>query len=399
MVGYFKRSFQGLPKNVWSLAVVMLINRSGMMVVPFLSLYMLDVLGWSKTQAGIGTSVYGLAGLLGAFAGAWLCDIYGTYKVLMVSLIVAGFSFFAYPLITEFYALISWIFVTVCIADMMRPAIFTAISDYSDKDNVARGISLIRMAINLGIAIGPAVGGFLAFHYGYNWLFIVDGITCLIAAVALYLLVEDKPIIKVNDKLKKTKQSPYTDKSFLLFMALNLIVLTAFFQILYTTPVYLKEVLGIQENLIGWFFTANGLMIFLFEMPIIFYLEKKSHFPPLVIGGFMIGLSYLIFPLCPYVLPAIILHSLLIGFGEIMNFPFISTIGLGRAGEANKAQYMGAVSVVFSLGLIVASVVGLPLVELIGFELFYYIMGGIACIASLLLWLIRHRVSKSVLDF
>jgi len=48
----------------------MLINRSGMMVVPFLSLYMLDVLGWSKTQAGIGTSVYGLAGLLGAFAGA-----------------------------------------------------------------------------------------------------------------------------------------------------------------------------------------------------------------------------------------------------------------------------------------------------------------------------------------
>ncbi len=376
----------------------MLINRSGMMVLPFLSLYMIEILGWSKTQAGIGTSVYGLAGLAGAFAGAWFCDRFGTYRVLLVSLIVAGFSFFAYPFITEFFALISWIFVTVSIADMMRPATFTAISDYSDRDNVARGISLIRMAINLGISIGPALGGFLAFYYGYTWLFIVDGITCLVAALALFLLIEDEYAADQPKEETPGRQSPYADGPFLLFMFLNMVLLTTFFQILYTTPVYFKEVLDIQENVIGWFFTGNGLIIFLFEMPIIFYLEKRHHFPPLVIGGLMIGVAYLVFPLVPYLLPAIILHSILIGFGEIINFPFISTIGLTRAGEVNKAQYMGAVSVMFSAALILASLIGLPVVELIGFDHFYYTVGGVACVASVLLWVTRRRVSQP-LDF
>jgi len=398
MLQFFQRhyieAFKGLSRQVWSLSLMILINRSGMMVVPFLSIYMIKILGWTSNQAAIANSVYGLAGLCGAFLGAWLCDRFGTYKVMLFSLIIAGFSFFAYPFFKEFYSLTIWIFTTVSMAETIRPATFTAVSEYSKEDNVARGISLVRVAINLGISIGPALGGFLAFHYGYNWLFIVDGLTCLVAAVVLYISLNKDNLNytpKKKDKSDKTNQNPYTDRQFLIFAFFNLIVLSVFFQILFATPVYFERHLGIPENIIGWFFTANGLLIFLFEMPIIKKLEGGNHFYPLVIGGIMIGLAYVSYSVFQIPLVAIIIHSLLIGFGEIINFPFISTISLKRAGEINRAKYMGAVTVLFSLAIMFAPI-GLSIINSIGYHNYWILCGLLAIIASTGILLTRHSL-------
>ena len=62
----YRNAYSGLSRSTWLLSLVMLINRSGTMVIPFMTLYLTGI-GYSIGQAGI---VFGLFGA-GAFTGAF----------------------------------------------------------------------------------------------------------------------------------------------------------------------------------------------------------------------------------------------------------------------------------------------------------------------------------------
>lgn len=82
-------SFKGLSKEAWMLSIVMLINRSGSMVLPFLGVYMTDQLEFSIKESGIVLSFYGV----GSVIGSWLGDI------LPISLENIGYSLPVYSLV------------------------------------------------------------------------------------------------------------------------------------------------------------------------------------------------------------------------------------------------------------------------------------------------------------
>ena len=70
----YRNAFAGLSRPAWMLAVVMLINRSGAMVVPFLSVYLTEHLHFSLKQAGLVLSLFGMGSLCGSFLGGYLTD-------------------------------------------------------------------------------------------------------------------------------------------------------------------------------------------------------------------------------------------------------------------------------------------------------------------------------------
>src|SRR5215510_10035809 len=90
----YRNAYSGLSKETWLLSLIMLINRSGTMVIPFMTLYLTsDKMGYSVAQAGF---VFGLFGL-GAFKGAWLggklTDKIGFYPVQLITLTGGGILF------------------------------------------------------------------------------------------------------------------------------------------------------------------------------------------------------------------------------------------------------------------------------------------------------------------
>src|ERR1700759_4746504 len=112
----YRNAYAGLSRSTWLLSVVMLINRSGTMVVPFMTLYLTSPkMGYSIGQAGF---VYGLFGA-GAFSGAWiggkLTDHIGFYPVQLITLFGGGVLFIllgqmkTYPLICLFTFILSFV--------------------------------------------------------------------------------------------------------------------------------------------------------------------------------------------------------------------------------------------------------------------------------------------------
>lgn len=394
----YRNSYGGLPKYVWLLSLVMLINRSGAMVLPFLSLYLTSSLNFTLAQAGWVMSAFGLGSVAGSFTGGKLVDRIGHYKVQFGSLFISAFFFIAMIWVTSFWGVCLMIFLTTTVTDAFRPANFAAVGSYTTKENRTRAIALIRMAINLGFALGPAVGGFLAYTYGFHYLFIADGVTCLVASVFLAVSLRDthetrtqETEIETIDTLEGTKesevQSPYRDRRYMLFILMLSLNAIAFFQLLSTYPLFFKNEYLLNESQIGLLMAFNGLLIAATEMPLIYVIEKRfSKYQIVMLGTALIGASFWVLTFLPLGMESAVFSMLLITVGEMLSLPFISTLAINRTTAQNRGSYMAVFTMAYSVSHIISANLGMQITQLFGWTFMWNCVTFVSVLACLGFW-------------
>jgi predicted MFS family arabinose efflux permease len=184
----YRSAFSGLSRQTWWLSITLLVNRSGTMVVPFLTLYLTEFHHFSIAQAGLVMGLFGAGAIAAGFIGGRLTDKYGFYPIQLITLTGGGIFFIVLGLMKSYSLICIFTFVLSSVNEAFRPANATAVAHYSSPENRTRSYSLNRLAINLGWAVGGALGGFLA-SINYHLLFYVDGITNLCAAALLWRLM------------------------------------------------------------------------------------------------------------------------------------------------------------------------------------------------------------------
>ena len=162
IINVYADSFSGLSRSVWLLSLIMLINRAGAMVLPFMTLYLTTDLGFTLTAAGWVMGAYGLGSILGAYAGGYLTDKFGYYHIQLYSLIISAFILLLLVFLKEYLAILAAVFCFALIAVKVRPAHSVVIAAYATPQHRTRSFSLMRFAINLGFSIVPAMGGIVA---------------------------------------------------------------------------------------------------------------------------------------------------------------------------------------------------------------------------------------------
>lgn len=353
------------------LALVLLINRSGAMVLPFMSVYLKDELGFSASDVGIILSLFGLGSLAGSYLGGWLSDRLGTFWVQFWSLSLAGVCFFILSYLRDFYSLAIGVFCITLISESFRPANTAAVAKHAKPENLTRAYSLNRMAINLGFALGPALGGFLA-HIGYEWLFYVNAFSAIASAfvfAAYFYAHRDKAAAPKPDKGMNPEpaRSPFRDVKFLGIAFLTICYAVAFFQLLFTLPVYYREYYLLSEKTIGGILAFNGILVFALEMPLVYVAGKYISLSRIVaLGCLLLCLSYALLSFgegMSYILGAMALLSI----SEILVMPFLTSFSANRGGEASRGSYLGVYAMMYSLAFIVAPPLAFYLIELQGY--------------------------------
>lgn len=370
----YKNAYGGLSEAAWMLAVVMFINRAGSMVLPFLSIYLTNALGFGIREAGILLATYGLGAMAGSLTGGWLSDKVGNFWVQFLSLIVGGSLFILLPEITRYEYLLPALFFASMVVECLRPANTASVATYSKPENVTRSFSLNRMAINLGFSMGPAIGGLLA-SQSYELLFYADGLTCIFAGIFFFVYFKKRtpravPSTAINPALKIT--SPYRDGTFVVFVLLTTAYAIVFFQLFNTLPIYYREVHQLTEGTIGLLLGLNGLIVFLFEMILVNYLEHKvSVVRMIVIGTLLCGLSYAMLNFSAG-LPLLVMAMFLLSFAEIMAMPFMVTYVIRRAGEGKKGAYIGLYSLSWASAFMLAPYLGTRIIAFSGFSILWW---------------------------
>lgn len=381
----YKNAYSGLSRSSWYLSLVMFINRSGTMVVPFITIYCTQQLHFSITQAGYIMAIFGLGSITGGFIGGKITDKIGFYDLQVFALFAGGVFFILLGFQKTFLTLAIGTFVLSVCNDSFRPANSTAVAYYSNDDNKTRSYSLNRLAVNLGWAFGGAIGGFLA-SINYHLLFWVDGCTNMLAAIMLLKLMPRVKIMKhdPDETTLRLMSSPYRDHVYLLFIGLVILFATCFFQLFSMQPLFYKTQWHFNERFIGFLMALNGVLICLIEMILIHNLEGKHH--PLryiSIGVIMVGIGFVILNILPASAWVAILVVMVITIGEIMSMPFMNSFWIARTTAYNRGGYAALYSMAWSAAQIMAPTIGSQLISYSGYPMLWWVLGIICLLASL----------------
>jgi predicted MFS family arabinose efflux permease len=348
------------------------------MVVPFMTLYLTGKdMQRSLSEAGLVMGLFGLGSMIGAYFGGKLSDKGGFFRVQLVTLLAGGIMFMILGQIRSFPLICLFTFLLSTVNEAFRPANSSAVAFYSNSANRTRSYSLNRLAINLGWAVGASVGGIIA-SFNYSLLFWIDGATNLVAAVLLLIFLRPGKRITANEKPEDSGSggSAYKDKAYLSFIVLSTVFAMAFFQLFTTVPKYFRDNLHLSEQYIGYIMAFNGLIIVVFEMVLVYLLERRDRLLLYISAGVVLcGLGYLslILPL-----PAkwgTTLMIVLMTAGEIIAMPFMSAYWTRRASVNNRGQYAALYTISWGAGQTLGPFLCAMLADAYGFTLMFLLVG------------------------
>jgi len=394
---------RGLPRPVWVLFTAILVNRAGTMVLPFMVLYLTRSLGLTPGRAALALAAYGVGAVLTAPVAGRLADRVGPRRLIVASLFGSATLLLLFPLVHTLRGILIMTFIWSVAGEALRPSSLAWMSDLVPPDRRRAGFALTRLAVNLGMSIGPAVAGFVA-QVSFTAIFIIDAATSL-AAGALLLMATHEPAKDAAAESVPADQVPadrapaaatvepapppppaapppaapapaaaraaapdrraHGDRRFLFFLAAILPAQVVFFQHQAVLPLFLTRDLGLAEAAFGLIFTINTLLVTLVEVPLNGATSRWSHRRALTVGALLIGAGFGGLALA-HGFAGVAVMVVVWTFGEMILLPGSAAFVADAAPPARRGEYLGLYSMSFSFAFAIAPWLGTQVMEGLG---------------------------------
>ncbi len=276
MIEKIKSLYREYPRTFWLIIMGMFVDQlGGALIFPFFGLYITSKYSVGMTEVGVLFSIMAVTSLVGSLVGGALTDKFGRKIIILFGLVVSAAS----TLLLAFAPNLNYIylsgFIVGLFGNMAGPAHQAMITDVLPENKRIDGFGILRVVANLAVAIGPAIGGFLAAR-SYTLLFIIDVILSSITAMIIFTLVpETKPeMIPVENQpfheetLLETLWGylkVFKDSIFLVYLGASMLMALAYMQLNTTLPVFLRDVHGLPESGYGLLLSLNASMVVLFQ--------------------------------------------------------------------------------------------------------------------------------------
>ncbi len=390
------KGLKNIPHNVWMLAFATLINRSGTMVIPYLAIYMNKKIGVSASDAGLVFIFYGIGSFITSMLAGKLSDRIGELKVMRYSLIGTGVLLLFYSFITNYHFILFITLVWAVISEAFRPANLSLLSFESDPQQVKTTFSLNRLAINLGMSIGPVIGGFLS-QVNYALLFYANALTSFLAAIFLYLVkFEKREGVDLRKSTNKNVENSFNffsvlqDKRMLFYIIALIPVCMVFFQFIGGLPLYIVSELKYSESTFGMLMAVNTVMIILVEVPLNSAMENWEDRKAIILGAVLAAIGFGLFGISSAI-SMIIISIVIWTFGEMIFFPSSASYTAKLSPENKRGEYMGYYQMTFSFSLMFGPWFGTLLLQNYGSKILWFTCFGVGMISVLLFNIMRKK--------
>ncbi|MGH7652224.1 MAG: MDR family MFS transporter [Gemmatimonadaceae bacterium] len=396
------RGLAGLPREVWLLFATNLINRAGMMVLPFLTIYLTRSLHFSVARAGFVFAVYGATAIVAGPIAGWLSDRIGALPIMRASLLSSGTVLLFFPFARSFASVVAITALWAACGEIFRPSSLAAIAHVVSPAQQKPAFALNRLAINLGMSIGPALGGFLA-TISFHAMFVVDAGTTLIAGTVLSLAAwrastggDDRSAparyelngghvsTGASEVLRAEVDSILHDTRLAIFLVASVLVGIVFYQHESALPLYMVQFLHMSPAFYGTLFTINTLIIVAIEVPLNTLTARWPTTWSLVAGSLLFAIGFgglALVSTSSGVVGLVVVWT----FGEMMLFPAMAA-HLGEVAPVSlRGTYMGAYSMSLSVALTLGPWLGTELLGSRGPRQLWSVMFALGALAAILM--------------
>jgi predicted MFS family arabinose efflux permease len=397
------RGLGALPKEVWFLCLAVLVNRAGTMVLPFLTLYLTVDRKFSAGKAGLALTIYGLAAIIVAPLAGRLSDRVGSLLILKLSLFTSGLILFVFPFVSSLYGIMAITGIWAIANESFRPPSMALIGRLTGPEQRKMAFALNRLAINLGMSIGPVIGGFLAMR-SFKSLFYVDGTTAILAGALIavmpwrtHAVLVESPAPTAEDSGSQPPANPgyasvLKDRRFLFFLLAMLPVEMCFFQSLAAMPLFVVRDLHISEAGFGLLLAINTVLIILTEVPLNLAMSAWTHRQTIALGAILVGAGFGGLALsggAASVAVTVVIWTV----GEMILLPASSAYVSDLAPPEQAGAYMGLYTMGFSLAFAIGPWLGVQVLETFGATTVWLGTLGCGCITAFAIWF--QRVEKT----
>ncbi|QDT09876.1 MDR family MFS transporter [Planctomycetes bacterium K23_9] len=419
------RDYFDLPLSVRILCVGSLINRAGSFVVIFLTIYASEQLNFGVSFATACVGVLGLGAMVGSIVGGHLADLIGRRTVMLIALLGGALMLLIVGWQTNRWAFMLAVGAFSSLAEMYRPAASAMIADVVTVKQRAHAFALMYIAINLGFAIAPTLGGALA-SYSFQLLFVGDAVTMSAYGVIVLLMIKEalpsetlpsetlpsetgkrstaKPGVANGRSeqrgggrrvtLREAVRHAVVDLPFMGFCFATLLISLVFMQCMSTLPIYIRSC-GYSNLEFGLLMSINGILIFILQLPVTQYLSRFNAMSTVLAGGILIaigfgitgagvGIAFLTLTICIWTV------------GEILQSPFKHAIVTQLAPINLRGRYLGIYSMSYALALTIGAPAGGEILTRLGSGKLWLISAFVSALAVLVYALIHRSVTVRV---
>jgi MFS family permease len=352
-----RANLRTLPRDAWVLFAGTFVNRLGTFVLPFVTLY-LTHRGNSVAQAGLGLAGYGLGAVGAQAGGGLLADRLGRRNAIALSMFGGAGLTLSLVWIHGLWGIVVIVAVLGFVAELYRPASSALIADLIPSERRVAAFSAYRLMLNIGWAVGLALGGILAAH-SFTLLFVGDALTSgAFGVIALVALPHGTRTAKHEERNVATaRSSMLADRGFLFFLAAVFVTAAVYMQNASTLAIHVKETLGYPITTYAYLQAMNGVLVVLFELPISSWTQHRSRTHMVALGGLFVGLGFatlVVFHSVPGLMVMIGIWT----FGEIVESPSTSAFVADRAPEHQRGRYQGALGMMYAGAAVMGPIIG-----------------------------------------
>lgn len=381
----------GFPRQFWLLFWGMLLNTSGTsMVWPFMTIYLRERLGVPLTTVTLLMTLNSVAGFISVALVGPVVDRVGR-KGAMVAGLAAGSAVMA--AMSTAGTLPLWAFLMAAqgaVMPLYRVGADAMIADLIPAERRPDAYALQRMITNLGIAIGPSVGGFVAAQ-SYSLAFYIGAGAMSIFALLIFFLAREtmpampstaivqQPAPRDQDHIEPSlpnKRPESTsimsnasagqnqgygpvlrDRRFMAFGGLLMLSTIPAAMLMVLLPVYAKEQFGVPENRYGFIMATNAAMVVLLQYAVTQVSRRYQPLKVLALGAFLyaLGAGSVAWG---WSFPTFLASMVVLTLGELLLVPTATALTASLAPAEMRGRYMGIYNLAWSVGYGLGPVIG-----------------------------------------
>ena len=226
-------------------------------------------------RAGLAVGAYGAGHVIASSLGGHLADRIGRRNTIMLSMFGSAAAMMALSQARSYGVIVALTVLTAAVAELYRPASHALLTDLTQADQRVFAFALYRFAVNLGVAAGPAMAGFLVEH-SFFYLFAGDALTSLaFGVIAVLALPHGLRTYVKGERRGEALRFAARDRAFMAFLAASLLTALIDMQMLATFPLHITTI-GFAPSVYGMLSSLNGALVIAFELMIINYTLAKS---------------------------------------------------------------------------------------------------------------------------
>ena len=397
------------PRTFWNVVVISFIDHiGGALIFPFFALYLTSKFDVGMTQVGVLFAAFSLSSFGGSAIGGALTDRFGRKGIIIFGLFASAFSALAMGFATTFQAFFFLAIFVGLLADVAGPAHQAMIADILPEDKRADGYGILRVAFNLSVVIGPAIGGLLASR-SYLLLFIADAAISLLTVVLVSLFLPETKPEAHPDALQQTVAGSFKgyglvfrNAAFMLFLGAVMLEVFTYMNMNTTLGVYLRNEHGVPTSGYGMLLSLNAAMVVLMQFPITRRIEKYSPMLMMAFGTFLYAIGFAMYGFVS-IYWLFVTAMVIITIGEMIVAPVSQALVASFAPEDMRGRYMAVAGLSWGLPFAIGPYLAGLVMDGPNPRLLWYIAGAIGIVSTLAFLALarsyeRKPISEALVD-